>query len=172
MKFFSKMFYCCGWYGIFLERSVVSETKYHCERFSGNERAKTNNRLADYLRQSTWSLTLHMCKLFFLFADLCTFWKQKLSLHLRDTKYIHSPTFSMKMLIFIFMKLGNKGTDITFHYGTCVIATQVWLMRKQKSCQDYSFKWIVLRVNAIVLVSWMKKWLSGLNYNGQALLCA
>ena len=31
-------------------------------------------------------------------------------------KYINSPTFSMKMLIFIFMKLGNKGADITLHY--------------------------------------------------------
>lgn len=36
-----------------------------------------------------------------------------------------SPTFSMKMLIFISMKLGNKGTDITLHHGTCVITIQV-----------------------------------------------
>jgi hypothetical protein len=108
-----------------------------------------------------------MCKLFLLFADLRTFWKQKLSLNLRDMKYIHSHTFSMKMLIFILMKRGNKGADITLHYGTCVITTQDWLMRKQTSCKDYSFKWIVLRGDATALVSEIKKCVCGIDCNGK-----
>lgn len=61
MKFFSKMFYCCGWYGIFLERSVVSETKYHCDRFSRNERAKTNNRLSDSIWDKVHGRWLYIC---------------------------------------------------------------------------------------------------------------
>jgi len=172
MKFFSKMFYCCGWYGIFLKRSVVSETKCHCGRFSRNERAKTNNKLSDSIWDKVHGRWDYICVNWSFYLQTCLPFESKNCLSLRDMKCTPSPTFSMKMLIFISMKLGNKGTDITLHYGTCVITIQVWFMRKQKSCKDCNFTWIVLRGNAIVLVSRMKECMYGIDYNGQALLYA